>query len=237
LGGSDPLIVLSDADLNKAAEFAVEGRLRNTGQACICAKRIIVDQKIYKHFLDLVKEVLKKYYMGSPLDPKNKLGPLARLDLFLNLKRQVIQALESNSADIVDNHTSLNDIDKADYDIDHGNFFEPVLLENIKPKSLARCEELFGPVFSFYKFDNIEEAIAIANETEYGLGASVFTKNDSLAMEIAKKIDTGMVFINSSTFSDSRLPYGGVKNSGYGRTSADAALYEFTNHKVISKKI
>jgi succinate-semialdehyde dehydrogenase/glutarate-semialdehyde dehydrogenase len=235
LGGSDPLIILEDADIDKAAEFAAEGRLRNTGQACICAKRIIIQEKIYDKFIEKIKNEIKKYPMGDPLDPKNKLGPLARLDLFLNLKRQVIESLTTQSANIVDNHITLDEIDQH-YTLEQGNFFTPVLLENIKKNSVARCEELFGPVFSFYKVKTVEEAIDLANETEYGLGASVFTKDEELATNIAKKIDSGMVFINSSTFSDSRLPYGGVKNSGYGRTSADAAIYEFTNNKNISKR-
>lgn len=233
LGGSDPLIVFSDADIDKAVECAAEGRLRNTGQACICAKRIIVHEKIYDQFISkIINEVKSKYSIGDPMDPNTKLGPVARLDLFLNLKRQLIETLESNSAELVEGN--LEDIDIDNFELDQGNFFKPLFLHNIQKNSVARREEIFGPVFSFYKFSTEKEALDLANETEYGLGASIFTKDINKANILARQIDSGMVFINTATFSDSRLPYGGVKNSGYGRTSADNALYEFTNNKVIS---
>lgn len=235
LGGSDPLIVFSDADVDKAVECAAEGRLRNTGQACICAKRIIVHEKIYDQFLyKIMNEVKTKYQMGDPMDSNTKLGPIARLDLFMNLKRQLIEAIESKSAELLE--SSLAEIDEEDYKIEQGNYFKPLFLHSIKKNSIARNEEIFGPVFSFYKFSTDKEALDLANETEFGLGASIFTKDTNKAKEIARLIESGMVFINTSTFSDSRLPYGGVKNSGYGRTSADNALYEFTNNKVISVK-
>ncbi len=235
LGGSDPLIVFSDADIDKAVECAAEGRLRNTGQACICAKRIIIHEKIYDQFISKIQaEVKSKYSFGDLMDPTTKLGPVARFDLFLNLKRQLIESLESKSAELI--NSSIEEIDEENYLIEKGNYFKPLFLHNIQKNSIARTEEIFGPVFSFYKFSTDQEALDLANETEYGLGASIFTKDQNKAKEIAKRIDSGMVFINTATFSDSRLPYGGVKNSGYGRTSADNALYEFTNNKVISTK-
>lgn len=238
LGGSDPFIILPDADVSKAVSFAAEGRLRNTGQACICAKRIIIHESLYNEFMPRLKEEIKKYKMGDPMDPSTNIGPLARLDLFLNLKRQVISTLQQQSAEIYnisdEKQISLKDIDRDDYSLDQGNFFEPLILTNIKENSPARSEEFFGPVFSIFTFKSEDEAIQLANETEFGLGASIFSKDESRAQAMAKKIESGMVFINSSSMSDSRLPYGGVKNSGYGRTSADNALYEFTNNKVIS---
>ncbi len=244
LGGSDPLIILEDADLSKAVESSAEGRLRNTGQACISAKRIIIHESLYENFLQLLKQELKKYKQGDPMDANTKLGPLARFDLFLNLKRQVIETLQSDSAKFVpldeDNTQSTRStkeiIDEIDceYSIEQGNWFKPIILTDIKQGCPARSEELFGPVLSVYKFKTVEEAISLSNETEYGLGASVFTKDEKKAVDIARRVDSGMVFINSSTLSDSRLPYGGCKNSGFGRTSADNALYEFTNNKVIS---
>jgi succinate-semialdehyde dehydrogenase/glutarate-semialdehyde dehydrogenase len=239
LGGSDPLIVLDDADLTKAVEFSVEGRLRNTGQACICAKRIIIHESLYDSFVEKLKVEVKKYHLGDPMDPSTKLGPIARFDLFLNLKRQVIDTINTNSASLIiyeENKSEKDILEEIDckYSIENGNFFKPLIFTNIQKGCLLREEEIFGPVFSLYKFKNIDDAISISNESEYGLGASIFTKDHEKGIQIAKKIDCGMVFINSSTISDSRLPYGGCKNSGFGRTSADNALYEFTNNKVIS---
>jgi succinate-semialdehyde dehydrogenase/glutarate-semialdehyde dehydrogenase len=235
LGGSDPLIVFDDADIDKAVYYAAEGRLRNTGQACICSKRIIIHESIKEKFIELLKEEIKKYKFGNPMDEENKLGPISRFDFFVKLKAQVIHSLEENGAECqdVNGKRGMDAIDE-EFDLEKGNFFKPIILTNIKKNSIAWKEELFGPVFSLYKFKTLDEAIDIANDTEYGLGASIFTKDDNKADECAKRIESGMVFINSSSFSDSRLPYGGTKNSGIGRTSAWAAFDEFANNKIIS---
>jgi len=207
--------------------------LRNTGQACICAKRTLIHSSIYDIFLEkLVKEV-EKYKIGDPLDNTNNLGPIARFDLFLGLKQQLLSSLQKGAKLVYGN---MNDID-CDYKIDDGNFFKPVIIENINKECPAYTEELFGPVFSLFKFDTVEEAIKLSNDSEFGLGASIFTKDIQLAKKIASEIDTGMVFINSSTMSDSRLPYGGAKNSGYGRTSSYTAINEFTNNKVVGERL
>jgi len=176
--------------------------------------------------------------MGDPTDPISKLGPIARFDLFINLKRQIIHSLEGGAK--IANGDQLDfskDIDDPNYNIEKGNYQRPIVLENIGKNCLAYSEEIFGPVFSLYKFSDYNEALELANDTEFGLGASIMTRDLKKADEFAKKLDCGMVFINSSTFSDSRLPYGGTKNSGYGRTSADTAFYEFTNNKLISSKL
>jgi succinate-semialdehyde dehydrogenase/glutarate-semialdehyde dehydrogenase len=232
LGGSDPLIVFEDADLKKAVTYAAEGRLRNTGQACICAKRTLVHESIYDKFVEMLIEEIGKYKVGDPMDTQYRLGPISRFDFFLKLKGQVLSSVNDHGATLV--NTTIDEVDEDNYTLDKGNFFKPVIMTDIKPNTPAYREELFGPVFSLFKFKTMEEAIKIANDTEFGLGASIFTEDERKAEECSRRIDSGMVFINQSSFSDSRLPYGGTKNSGIGRTSAWAAYYEFTNNKLIS---
>lgn len=166
------------------------------------------------------------------MDRDTKIGPLARFDLFMKLKDQVLRAVETGAKLL---NTKLEDIDTT-YEISQGNYFSPVILSDIPRECSVNKEELFGPAFSVYKVKTYEEAINLANDTEYGLGASIFTKDTEKAQHFAKNIDSGMVFINSSTFSDPNIPYGGSKNSGYGRTSAWEAFYEFSNHKVVACK-
>jgi len=199
---------------------------------------MIIHEKIYDSFKQKLIREVENYKMGDPSDPAIKLGPIARFDLFLNLKRQILKSLEEGAKLVNENQLDFNrDIDNEKYVIENGNFQKPIILENISKSCLAYSEELFGPVFSLYKFSDYNEAIDLANDTEYGLGASIMSNELNKANEFAKKLDCGMVFINTSTFSDSRLPYGGTKNSGYGRTSADSAFMEFTNNKVISIKL
>ena len=176
--------------------------------------------------------------MGDPTDPINKIGPVARFDLFIKLKRQILQSLEGGAKIANENQLDFSkDLDDSNYSLEKGNFQKPIILENISKNCIAYSEEIFGPVFSLYKFSDYNEAIELANDTEFGLGASIMSNDLKKADEFAKKLDCGMVFINSSTFSDSRLPYGGTKNSGYGRTSSDSAFFEFTNYRVISAKL
>lgn len=177
---------------------------------------------------------MKKYKIGDPMDPDTKVGPLARFDLLLNLKRQVLETLDMNGAELI--NATYEDVDEI-LDIEKGYYFKPLLLKNIQKDTPAYKEELFGPVFSLYKFKTDEEAIELGNDTEYGLGGSVFTKDEKNADIYKRDLECGMLFINSSTASDSALPYGGTKDSGFGRTSAWTALLEFTNNKIISTKI
>jgi len=170
--------------------------------------------------------------MGDPLDKDTSLGPIARFDLFLGLKNQLMSSINQGAKVIYGNQSDID----PDYHIESGNYFKPVIISNVKKGCTAYSEELFGPVFSMFKFDTIEEAIHLANDSEYGLGASIFSKDIAVAQKISEKIDTGMVFINSSTLSDSRLPYGGCKNSGYGRSSSFAAIEEFTNGKIVGER-
>lgn len=234
LGGSDPFIVLKDADIDAAVKAAAEGRLRNAGQACICAKRTIIHESIFDEFVEkLKKEIKENYKLGDPMDENTKLGPVARFDLFLNLKKQVLETLDMDGAELID--AKYEDVDE-EWSPEKGNFFTPILLKNIKKDSPIYKEEVFGPVFSLYTFKTDEEAIELANDTRYGLGGSVFTKDEKNAEIYKRDLQCGMLFINAGTISDSRLPYGGTKESGYGRTSAWTAFQEFTNNKVISAK-
>ena len=181
----------------------------------------------------LIKEIEDKYKIGNLSDTSTNLGPIARFDLFLGLKSQALNSIDKGAKVV---YGSLSEID-CDYKIEDGNFFKPIVIENINKSCPAYTEELFGPVFSLFKFDTIEEAIALSNDSEFGLGASIFTKDLKVAHRIADQIDAGMVFINSSTISDSRLPYGGVKNSGYGRSSSYTAIEEFTTNKLVGERL
>lgn len=188
---------------------------------------------IYDNFVEKLLKEISKYKIGDPNERDTKIGPMARLDLFLKLKDQVIRAVDSGAKLL---NTTIDEID-CNYEISEGNLFKPIIITDIPRNCPTYKEELFGPVFTLFRVKTHEEALNLANDTEFGLGASVFTKNNETAQYFAKNIDCGMVFINSSTFSDPALPYGGSKNSGYGRTSAWEAFYEFTNHKVVTSKI
>jgi len=189
---------------------------------------------VYDEFVEKFLKEISKYKIGDPDNRETKIGPIARFDLFLKLKDQVIRAVESGAKLL---NSTLDQVDQIDYEISQGNFFQPLIITDIPRSCSVNKEELFGPAVSLYRVNTHEEALHLANETEFGLGASVFTKDMQKAQHFAKNIDCGMVFINTSTFSDPNIPYGGSKNSGYGRTSAWEAFYEFSNHKVVATKI
>lgn len=221
LGGSDPFIVLKDAPLQKTIQEAIKGRLQNNGQSCIAAKRFIIHEDCYDVFLTGIASEIDKLIIGNPLLTETQLGPLARKDLKDLLKLQVSQSVDAG-AKIYYQHT-FKDEDSL--------FFSPVILENIPLQAPARYQELFGPVFCCYKFSTLEEAIALANETDFGLGASIWTGDVDEGLKVARKIDSGAVFINDITRSDARMPFGGIKHSGYGRELSSFGLFEFTNIK------
>lgn len=221
LGGSDPFIVLKDAPVAKTIQEAIKGRLQNNGQSCIAAKRFIIHEDCYDVFLAGLATEISKRTIGNPLLSETQLGPLARKDLKDLLKLQVSQSVDAG-ATIYYQHPFKDD---------DSLFFSPVILENISVQAPARFQELFGPVFCCYKFSTIEEAIALANETDFGLGASIWTSNVDAGLKVAQKIDSGAVFINDITRSDARVPFGGIKHSGYGRELSAFGLFEFTNIK------
>jgi succinate-semialdehyde dehydrogenase/glutarate-semialdehyde dehydrogenase len=220
LGGSDPLIILEDADLNKAAEIAVQSRMRNAGQSCIAAKRFIVVEKVKDAFINKVISNIKQLKQGNPLDEGVTFGPMARLDLAEKLQQQMEQSISGNT--IVALGGKRN-----------GCNFQPTLLLNAREDSPVFNEEIFGPVASIMSVKNDDEALALANKTSFGLGAAVWTKDTSKAEFFARNLNAGNVFINGLVRSDPRFPFGGIHKSGYGRELSEHGIKEFTNVKTI----
>ncbi|SEB20935.1 NAD-dependent succinate-semialdehyde dehydrogenase [Pedobacter hartonius] len=223
LGGSDAFIVLDDADLEKAAEAAVRGRMWNAGQVCVSPKRVIVEESIADLFLEKVKVKFAALKVGDPMDEQTDLAPLSSEKAVEDVMKQIQKALEQGATLIAGGHR----IDCP------GAFMEPTILSNIQPGTAAYQDEIFGPVFMFYKVKDEQAAIDLANDSDFGLGGSVFSSDDERAVNVARQIDTGMVYINHVTGIAPELPFGGTKNSGYGREQSPAAIYEFVNAKLI----
>ncbi|MFA3782141.1 NAD-dependent succinate-semialdehyde dehydrogenase [Melioribacteraceae bacterium 4301-Me] len=223
LGGSDPFIVLEDANLDEAVNTAVTARLINNGQSCIAAKRFIVVEKIFEEFKQKFIDKMERIVIGDPIDEKTELGPIAREDLLHELDTQVKKSVQMG-AEIL---TGAKILPRQ------GFYYSPTILTNLKKGMPAYDEEIFGPVASLIKAQDENEAIRIANDTDFGLGASVWTNNIQKAKKIATEIQTGNVFINDMVKSDPRLPFGGVKNSGYGRELSTYGIKEFVNIKTV----
>jgi succinate-semialdehyde dehydrogenase/glutarate-semialdehyde dehydrogenase len=223
LGGNDAFIILEDADIDKAVEWAVIGRINNNGQSCVASKRFIAVESIADEFLDKFKEKLQNLVLGDPMDPKTELGPMSSEEAAVHIIDQIRESVDGG-ATILLGGTRSNRI---------GAFVEPTILTNLKPGMLAYHEEIFGPVASFYKVKDEAEAIALANDSDYGLGCSIFTQDINRAERIASQIDAGMVFINHPTWTQANLPFGGIKNSGYGRELSELGIHEFVNKKLI----
>ena len=226
LGGSDPYVVLDDADLTVATDACVTGRTLNAGQSCIGAKRIIVHESIYDSFLTQLEEKLSTKIMGDPLDEVD-MGPMVSASARDEIHGQVERAIESGA-----------DLRLGGQMPDGPGFYYPItLLANVTPGMAAFDEEIFGPVFSVIKAKDEAEALLLANQTEFGLGAAVFTKDKSKGEEIAKKhLDAGLCFVNDFVKSDPRLPFGGIKQSGYGRELSSFGMMEFVNIKTVVVK-
>lgn len=223
LGGSDPFIVLEDADLEKAVQNAVKGRFGNMGQACTSSKRIIVVEEIADKFLEKFKEKLTGLKIGDPMDRDTQVGPLSSEEAAKKIEEQVNETVKAGATVVLGGKR----IDRE------GAFFEPTILTDIKPGMVAYHEEIFGPVASFYKVKDEKEAIALANDSTFGLGGSVFSKNIDRAINVASQIETGMIFINEHAASRPDLPFGGTKRSGYGRELSELGIEEFVNKKLI----
>jgi succinate-semialdehyde dehydrogenase/glutarate-semialdehyde dehydrogenase len=223
LGGSDPFIVLNDADIEVAAEAAVNGRLINNGESCIASKRFIVEAKIYELFRDTFRLKMERVKIGDPMDYQTELGPIARKDLLIELDTQVKRSIEMG-ANLVTGGEIL--------DLE-GYFYAPTILDNLKPGMPAYDDEIFGPVASLIKAKDSYDAIRIANSSEFGLGASIWTNDIARAKDIAAEIESGSVFINGNVKSDPRLPFGGVKKSGFGRELSHYGIKEFVNIKSV----
>lgn len=223
LGGSDPFIVLEDADIDRATDLAIYGRTVNNGQSCVASKRFIVVDEVADEFLSKFKAKMSALKLGDPMDKETQLGPLSSEDALETILKQIEKAVSQGAKiEIGGKKANLK-----------GCFIEPTILSNITPEMELYKEELFGPVASFYKVKNEEEAIKIANDTEFGLGGSIFSKNIERAKNIANQIDSGMVFINHPTKSSTEMPFGGTKRSGYGRELSALGIDEFVNKKLI----
>jgi succinate-semialdehyde dehydrogenase / glutarate-semialdehyde dehydrogenase len=220
LGGSDPFIVLKDADLEKTVKVATTSRMQNAGQSCIAAKRFIVVREIRDAFVEKFKASIESLRQGNPLDEKITTGPMARVDLAEDLEQQVKRS-SSMGARILTGAQR------------HQGNFKPALLDGVKKGMPAFDEETFGPVASVITVQDEVEAIQMANDNRYGLGASVWTGDVSRGEYVARQIESGSVFVNSLMRSDSRLPFGGIKKSGYGRELSTAGIREFVNIKTI----
>lgn len=223
LGGSDAFIVLEDADLDKTVKWAVWGKMNNTGQCCTAAKRLIVVEALADRFLDKFQIALAAFKPGDPMDEATTLAPLSTEAALIKLLDQVKRAI-ANGATLV---MGGNRIDRP------GAFMQPTILTNIQPDNPAFREEFFGPVALFFRVKNEDEAVALANDSEFGLGGAVFTKDIARGKRVASRIDTGMVFVNHPTDSTPDLPFGGIKNSGYGRELSSIGIQEFVNKKLV----
>ena len=223
LGGSDAFIVLEDADLDKTIPWAVWGRMYNTGQTCCAAKRFIVVDSIADKFLKKFQAALGALKAGDPLDEKTTLGPLSSEPALLQLLKQVEDAVAKGATVVMGGKR----IDRP------GSYMEPTILTDIKPDNPAFRDEFFGPVALFFRVKNEKEAIALANDSDFGLGGSVFTKDVARGKRVASRVETGMMFVNNISWSDAELPFGGIKDSGYGRELGDMGIHEFVNKKLV----
>jgi succinate-semialdehyde dehydrogenase / glutarate-semialdehyde dehydrogenase len=223
LGGSDAFIVLEDADLDAAAKTAAYARCINSGQSCIAAKRFIVVAAVYDAFLERFVAAMKAQKMGDPLDETNTIGPQARHDLRDDLHAQVLQAVADGAQCVLGGNVPAGP----------GAYYPPSVLTDVKRGNLAYAEEIFGPVAAVIRARDAEDAIAIANDSRFGLGASLWTRNAARAEQWVTRIEAGAVFVNSFVKSDPRLPFGGIKHSGVGRELGAEGIHAFTNVKTV----
>lgn len=223
LGGSDPFIVMPSANLADAVITAVKARTINNGQSCIAAKRFIVDAKIYDEFERKFVEEMKALQVGDPLKDSTDIGPLATEQILKDVDEQVKTSVAAGALVLAGGKR----LDRP------GNYYEPTVLVNVPPGSPASCEEVFGPVAMLFRVNDIDEAIQLANSTTFGLGASAWTNNQSEQDRFSDELEAGSVFINGMVASDPRLPFGGIKNSGYGRELSEFGIREFVNIKTV----
>ena len=223
LGGSDAFIVLEDADLEKTVKWAVWAKMNNTGQCCVAAKRFIVVDALADRFLANFQAALATFKPGDPLDRATTLAPLSTESALVKLLDQVKRAVDKGATLVMGGKRFARP----------GSFMQPTILTDIKPENPAFRDEFFGPVALFFRVKNEDEAVALANDSDFGLGGSVFTADVARGKRVAGRIDTGMVFVNHPTWTASDLPFGGIKNSGYGRELSGLGILEFVNKKLI----
>jgi succinate-semialdehyde dehydrogenase/glutarate-semialdehyde dehydrogenase len=223
LGGSDPFIVMPSADLDAAVETAVTARMINNGQSCIAAKRFIIHTKIYAEFVERFVERVKRVRVGDPMDETTELGPLATAAIRDELHRQVEATVALGARLLTGGQPRKGS----------GYYYDPTVLDRVPAQSPAASEELFGPVASVFEATDVAHAIRLANSTRFGLGASAWTRDEDEIRKFTAGIESGSVFINEMVVSDPRLPFGGVKGSGYGRELSDFGIREFVNIKTV----
>jgi succinate-semialdehyde dehydrogenase/glutarate-semialdehyde dehydrogenase len=223
LGGSDAFIVLGDADLDKTVKWAVWGKMNNTGQCCVAAKRFILVEELADPFLDKFRKALEGLEPGDPMDTATTLGPLSTEAALIKLLDQVNRAV-AKGATVVIGGDRINR---------PGAFMQPTILADIKPDNPAYREEFFGPVALFFRVADEDAAVALANDSDFGLGGSVFTSDIARGKRVASRVNTGMMFVNHPTWTTPDLPFGGIKNSGYGRELSSMGIQEFVNKKLV----
>jgi len=223
LGGSDPYIVLEDADLPSCIATAVQARMINTGQSCIAAKRFIVVESVLAEFEQTMTEMMASLKLGDPMHPQTQVGPMARQDLRDELHTQVLKTLEQGGRLLIG----------GDFLDGPGAYYQPTVITDVKAGMSLYHEESFGPVAAVIPVKDAQEAIEVANDSDFGLGASLWTQNIKRGEALARLIESGAVFVNGMTVSDPRLPFGGIKRSGYGRELSHFGIREFVNIKSI----
>ena len=223
LGGSDPFVVLADADIATAATVACRARNQNNGQSCIAAKRFIVEESVADDFEQRFTAAVAALKVGNPMDRANQVGPLAREDLVDDLERQVNESVRMGARAVVGGSRIQGD----------GFYFEPTVLTNVRPGMPAYHEETFGPVAAVVRAKDAEDALRVANDTDFGLGSNIWTSDVERGKRLAERVEAGLVFINGMVASDARLPFGGVKRSGYGRELSEYGIKEFTNIQTV----
>jgi succinate-semialdehyde dehydrogenase/glutarate-semialdehyde dehydrogenase len=223
LGGSDPFIVMPSANLDEAVKIGIKARVINNGQSCIAAKRFIVAEEIADKFERAFVSTMENLKLGDPFDEKTDVGPLATADAVTSLHADVRKTIDGGAKLLTGGKPAEG----------KGNFYVPTVLTNIPNNSPAYREELFGPVASIFRVKNADDAIRVANDSRFGLGASAWTNDKSEQERFINELEAGMVFINQMVFSDPRIPFGGVKRSGYGRELSTYGIREFTNVKTV----
>ena len=224
LGGNDACIVLADADLQKAAKMICASRLRNSGQVCVSTKRVIVEKSVHNALISYFLEEIKSYECADPMLDETNLGPMAREDLRQNIHQQVTQLLAQGGKLLAGGYIPEQE----------GYYYPATLIDNVSPQSIAYQEEFFGPVICVTAVDNVEQAVALANQTRFGLGASIFSNNAKLSEHLAAhSIEAGLCYVNMPVTSDPRFPFGGIKDSGFGRELSREGMLEFSNIKTV----
>jgi acyl-CoA reductase-like NAD-dependent aldehyde dehydrogenase len=223
LGGSDPFLVFEDADLDKAVNFAVLSRFANNAQSCIAAKRILVAAAIYDRFVAAYVEQVEGFAVGDPMDPETRMGPMARPSVVEDTERQVAAAVDQGGRVLCGGKR----LDRP------GNYYAPTVVVDLPHDAPIVREEIFGPVAMLFRFEDEEEAVSLANDSEYGLGATIWTGDQGRARRVTDLLQVGAVFINSFVRSDARAPFGGVKASGFGRELGAIGTRELTNAKLV----